>query len=276
MRSDNKKSLLLASVLCAFSVLLATPLVFSEQNNSVIAQGFKGDTNKGAIVAGALVSTKTDSATTVELATIDTSDRIAGVVNEHPVISISSSNKEIQVVLSGLTRVLVSDINGEIHAGDKITASPIAGVGMRATTDAQVVGTAQNDFDIKKAQSRTIKDTGGASHDVLIGDLPLQVSVTYYQAPISTVLPPFLQDLANGIAGRPVSLIRIILCGFLLLFGFIYIGVLIYSSVRSAVTALGRNPMAAHDIRKSLLQMGAIAIAILGATLLAAYLTLTV
>lgn len=276
MTAKNSKKLFLVSLLCACSVLIAAPLAFSQQSSGVIAQGFQGNSAKGTIVAGALVSTTADTSDTVELSTAETSTRLAGVVDEHPFISISTANKEVQVVSNGMTSVLVSDINGSIEVGDKITASPIAGVGMLATVNSQVVGTAQASFNSSKGQVRTVTDKSGASRTVHIGSMPLQVSVAYYQVPSSSFLPPFIQNLANSVAGRPVSLLRIILCGFLMLFGFIYIGILVYASVRSAVVALGRNPLAAHDIRRSLIQMGIISVVILGATLLAAYLILAV
>ncbi|HSW81407.1 MAG TPA: hypothetical protein VLG40_03345 [Candidatus Saccharimonas sp.] len=248
----------------------------SAQGNSAIAQGFQGDNSNGEIVAGALVSVKTDNPQIVQLATTDSADRLIGIVDQDPLVVISANNKQAQVVLSGATNALVTDLNGTINTGDKIAISPIAGVGMKASSDGQIVGTAQANLDLSKSQTQTVTDSKGGQHTVHVGFVSLQIGVAYYQAQSSSFLPSFIQGLANNIAGRQVSLIRIALCGVLLLASFIGIGVLIYGSVRSAMISLGRNPLASTDIRKSLYQVGAIVIGVLGVTLVAGYIILIV
>jgi hypothetical protein len=245
----------------------------SAQSNGSLAQGYTVDTGRGQIVAGALVSLKSDPQS-VELAATDTVDRLVGVVDQKPLVVISGNTRESQVVLSGTTSVLVSDINGEIKAGDKITASPIAGVGMRTTTDARVVGAAQTDFDLSKTQTQPVTDIHGKSHDLHIGYVQLQVGLANYQAPGSNFLPPFVQNIANSVAGKQVSLIRVIFATVLLLFSFVSIAILMSSSIRSAMISLGRNPLAASNIRKSLYQVGGVTLLVLGATLVASYLIL--
>jgi hypothetical protein len=261
---------LLASLLL---LVLVFPAVLHAASNGAIAQGYPADTRMGDIVAGSLVSFKRDSRS-VELATADSADRLAGVADQDPLLVISADNQEAQVVLGGTTSVLVSDINGAIHAGDKITASPIAGVGMRATGESRIVGTVQADFDTSKAETKQVTDTGGKSHTVHIGTVPVQVGLSYYVAPGSSFLPPFLQSFANSIAGKQVSLIRITFCAVLLLFSFISLAILISSTVRSSMISLGRNPLAAPSIRKSLYQVGGVVLVIVAATLAACYFVL--
>lgn len=258
-----------------FSVIaVSVPATLHAESSGTIAQGFPVDTRLGEIVTGSLVSHKSGSQS-VELATVDSADRLAGVADANPLLAITGEGTEIQVVLGGTTSVLVSDINGAIRAGDKITASPIAGIGMKATTDARVAGTAQSNFDTKNSETKSITDTGGNKHTVRVSYLDLQVGLAYFQAPGgSDFLPPFLQNFANNIAGKEVSLVRITFSAILLLFSFISLGILISSTVRSAITSLGRNPLAALNIRKSLYQVGGIAVAALVGTLVACYLIL--
>jgi len=272
----KKGSLAWALLLLAGLFLMGVPAAYAQQSqsSSAIAQGFEADSNNGAIVAGALVSIKQDGSHAVELATIDSVGHLAGVVDQSPLVSISGTAKEVQVVLSGTTSILVSDINGAIKGGDKITASPIAGVGMLATADSQIVGTAQASLKMQKTQE--ITDKKGGKHTIHIGQIPLQVGVAYYQVPGSNFLPPFIQSIANSVAGRPVSLIRVLLCTVLLLLGFISVAMLIYTSVRSAMTSLGRNPLAARAIRKGLYQVGIVSVVVVGGALLASYLILSI
>jgi hypothetical protein len=269
-----KKHLAWATLIVGFLVLGLTQTAAAQQSSSAIAQGFQADTTKGDVVAGTLVSLKSGSSRSVELATMASAGYLVGVVDRSPLVTISDDDQEAQVVLSGTTSVLVSDINGPIRAGDKITVSPVAGVGMLATADSQIVGTAQADF--KSNTTQQVSDKTGEKHTIHIGRVPIQVGVAYYQAPGSNFLPPFIQSVANSVAGRQVSLIRILFCSVLMLLSFISVAVLVYTSVRSAITSLGRNPLAARAIRKGLYQVGFVAIAIVGGTLFAGYLILSV
>lgn len=249
------------------------PVMVQAESNGAIAQGFNADTGKGDIVAGSIVSFKSNSRS-VELATTDSVDRLAGIADQDPLLVISSGAKEAQIVLNGSTTVLVSDINGAIHTGDKITVSPVAGVGMLASSETRIVGAAQADFDTSKAVMKSVADTNGKFHAIHIGSIPIQVGLAYYSPPGGNFLPPFLQSFANSIAGKQVSIVRITFCAALLLFTLISLGILISSTIRSAMLSLGRNPLAAPSIRKSLYQVGGVTVAVLAGALLASYLIL--
>jgi hypothetical protein len=264
---------IIAAVLVAGLPFVVSPLLRA-QSSGAIAQGFTGSNDKGAIVAGALVSHKTNSQA-VELATTETVDQLAGVVDQSPLLSISGNSSEVQVVLGGSTNVLVSDINGPIKSGDRITASPIAGVGMKATSTTRIIGVAQADFNTQKAETQNIADSHGASHTVKIGHVITQISLANYQAPGSNFLPPFIQDIANNIAGRQVSIVRVLICTLIVIISFLSMAVFIFSSARSAMISIGRNPLAAAHIRQSLYQVGGITITAWGGALLACYLILT-
>lgn len=245
----------------------------SGQDNA-ISRGFQ--TTETDIVAGALVSTKADDSSVIELATAASSTRLAGIVSRTALVELSGDQKnETQVILSGSTLALISDINGKIHAGDKITASPIKGVGMLADTDAQIVGTAQSDFKPTDSQTQTIRDKSGKEHTIHVGSVPLQIGISYYVAPTSQFVPPFLQNIANTIAGRPVSFTRILLGCVLLLLAFGSIFVLIYTSVKSGIISLGRNPLAANAIQRGLAGIVIIVLLVATLALLGVYLILT-
>jgi hypothetical protein len=259
-------------LLLCLIVLATVGVVTYAQSSSSIAQSFTAGSDKGDIVAGALVST-TNNKNVVELATLDTANRLVGVVDSSPLVSLSRGSQEVEVVLSGTTNVLVSTINGTIKSGDKVAISPIAGVGMRATANGQIVGTAQGDF--TPIAGRTVTDRDGKDHAVRLGYVRVQVGVTTFQAPGSDFLPPFLQNTADSIAGQSVSAIRVLISSILLALGLVTVITLVYTSARSAMTSLGRNPLAAHAIRRSLYQVGLLSLLVVGGTLLAGYLVLT-
>ncbi len=256
--------------LAIIAAFFALPV--AAQSNQTIAQAYQIEGDSNTFIAGALVYIKQDDTQTVGLATKDTANQLLGVVDTNPLLAISAVGAKVQVVVGGNANALVSDINGAIKSGDSIAPSPIPGVGMLATSNTKILGTAQSDFDITKGETKAIPDNSGTPHDIHIGYVPVQIGVTYYQPVGSSFLPPFIQDVANSIAGRPVALVRVLLGTIIALFGMASIAIFIYSSVRSAMVSLGRNPLAARNIRKSIYQVAGMAAAFLVATLLISYL----
>lgn len=260
----------------AVMVALLNYLPVSAQNNSAIAQQYQ--TEQTGITAASLVSIKEGSSNTVELATADKANRLAGIVSNKPLIELSDGTNGIQVVTSGLTMALVGDVNGAVSAGDKITASPIEGVGMKATTDSVVVGTAQKNLKDVELDSRTITAKDGTKQVVHIGLLPVQVSVAFFSQNSSKetpFVPAFLQSMANGIAGHSVSETRVLIAGIILLLVIVAVAALLYASVRSSIISIGRNPLSAHAVRKSLVEVALGVLAVLLFATIIVYVVLT-
>lgn len=257
-----------------FALFAVAPV--QAQDNSAIAQGFQGQGDN--FVAGTLASLKSQTNNTVELANIDNAEKLVGVVADNPLIGLGSENDEVQIVTSGVTVALVSDINGPVVAGDKITASPIDGVGMKTERSATIVGTAQANLAGVKLSQRKVTDVSGEEHTINIGSMPVQVGVAYYAAPSerSTLLPPFLQDLANTLAGREIAAVRVVLATVIMFLSLISVVVLLYSSVQSSIISIGRNPLSEGAVRKGLLQVGFTIIGILLLTVIAIYLILRI
>lgn len=268
--------------LAVFSALLLligllTAMPGHAQNTAAISQGFQ--TNESNLTTGALVSLERGDKGKVELSNTDRVEQLVGLIGDKPLVSLSSNTTEVQVVISGIAPALVSNINGDINTGDKVTASPINGLGMKATNSAQVIGTAQEDFKNVKTREITITDRDGKQQIVRAGTLPIQVNVTYYAVPEKenqTFLPSFLQQIANSVAGREVSVTRVLVALLVLLAGFVCAGVLLYSSVQSSIISIGRNPLSEGAVHKSLLQVGATSLGILLVMVIAIYLVLTI
>lgn len=270
MRFLSKKSLGFISVF--FAVFFASVSISHAQGSS-IAQNYS--TTSKDVVATAIVSTDSKNPAFVVLANTSNVTRMAGVVSAKSLIDLSSGASGVQVVKSGITFALVSDINGTVKAGDRITASPINGVGMRTTEQGYIVGIAQKDLSSTQFETRTVKDKTGKSQQVMVGPMPLQVGVTYYTAvKTNSVVPSVLTELANKLAGKNVSTARVLISVLIMLLIFISVTVLFYASVRSSIISIGRNPLAEGAVRKGLLQVGLIVLIILILGCVAIYFTL--
>ena len=256
-------------------LMLVIPTAALAQGNSAIAQEFQ--TKDRGVTTASLVSVVQGTSNAVELANRDRVDRLVGVVSSQAVIQLSEGGSGVQVVTSGLTMAFVSDLNGDVRAGDKVTVSAIEGVGMRADVPATIVGAAQANLKDSQLETRTLKDSAGKDVTVHIGLVPVQVSVSYYNPEAGkkpSIVPSFLQNIANSVSGKDVSPVRVLVAALILLLLFVSVTVLLYSSVRSSIISIGRNPLSEGAVRKSLLQVGATVLALLVFAVTAMYLVL--
>jgi low affinity Fe/Cu permease len=194
----------IAGLILAVAIVVSGLLVstYSPKVVHAITTLSQGYLTSDSVVLGSIVSLVKNSSDQVSAANNANVDSILGVVigDGNSLLSLSTDKtpKQIQVATSGVVQVLVSDINGTINQGDSITASPISGVGMKATDSIKVVGIAQGDLNNGHASKQTYKDKGGQEHSVVLGQIPILVNVSYfYKQPDKTIIPPALQNIAG-------------------------------------------------------------------------------
>jgi hypothetical protein len=273
------------SCLLAILTLASTTTPASAQTAaSAISQAFQ--TDQKDITVGSLVSLNKAKSNKVTLASTDNLDDLVGVVASTSLVEIGQATSaqdagttEVQVVTNGVTDALVSDINGAVKIGDKITPSPIRGVGMKLTSNAQIVGVTQGNFaDVTETTTQEVTSKDGTKSSVKIGRVPVRVSIGFYSGnptnESSKPSTPLIQRLANAIAGRETSTIRIAISFVLLLMGFAVMIILLRTAVASSLTSIGRNPLSADAIHKNFNGVALIALGILLVALAAAYLAL--
>jgi hypothetical protein len=241
---------------------------------SFISQSYSSSTD---LALSSLVSLKSDSSDEVIPATHENADSLLGVVvsaNTSSLSLINNLSNQVQIATSGTLRVLVSDINGTISRGDFITASPITGVGMRATNNARIVGVAQGP--IEGATTETIKSSDNTEQTVTIGEVPVLVNVSsYFKQPDKTLIPSTIQNIANAVAGRNVNTLPIIISAGIFVVSLIVAVIIIYSMIRNAIISVGRNPLSQSAVYRNVIQMSGLVILILAASFIAIYLVLT-
>lgn len=239
----------------------------------------EGYTSDSKLPLAAIVSLKKGSTRDVELTTSGTVDNMLGAViaPENSLLSLTNgSSTETQVATSGEVQVLVSDINGTVSRGDHITASPIAGVGMKTTTNARVLGIAQGDTVEADTQKQTYKDKGGTEHTVKITTVAVQINISYYfKEPDKTLVPSALQNVANSLAGKEVSTMPILISTAIFTVMIVVVVAIVYSLIRSSIISVGRNPMSQSAVYRGVIQISALVLAILGVGVVAIYLVLT-
>lgn len=256
--------------------ILAAAMTLGVQVSAVtpITQGYIAAEK---VAMGSIVSLQKNSSDSIVASNSSNVDNILGIVvnDDLSLITLSNGNEnQVQVATSGTVPVLVSDINGKIERGDHITASPINGVGMKATGNVRVVGIAQGDP--ANPAKHTFKAQNGQEKTVMLGEVPVLVNVAYYfKEPEKTIIPTALQNVANALAGKTVSTTPILISAAIFIVTLIVVTSIIYSMIRSSIISVGRNPMSQSAIYRGLIQLSALVLAILGVAFASIYLVLT-
>jgi hypothetical protein len=253
----------------SFLLILLTPVASSAAG--AISQGFQ--TDETTLTPGTLLSFGPKQGF-VEAATTNNAVNLAGIASTESLVELSAKGKNVQVVVNGLTQALVSNANGAIEAGDKITASPFAGIGMKATDPTEIVGIAQASLSSEKTIQESVTEKNGEKEMISVGAIPLEVNVAYFssnQNGSSIFVPPFLQSIADAVSGSEVSPLRVLASALTLILGFATVVIILYISIRASITAIGRNPLANTAVRKGLVDVLVMAAGILVVTLVTMY-----
>lgn len=241
-----------------------------------ISQGYTADAE---LPLGSIVSLKNNTADQVSAANTNTVDSILGVVvndESAPLTLSNGQDNQVQVATSGIAPVLVSDINGEIVQGDHITASPIKGVGMKATANAKVVGIAQGAPRDSGNKEQTYTNEKGEKQTLKLGEVAVLVNVAYYfSTPEKTLIPSALQNVANSFAGKKVEPLPIIASAIIFIITLVVVSSIIYSMIRSSIISVGRNPMAQSAVYRDVIQLSLLVLGILTVAVIAIYIILT-
>lgn len=243
------------SVLALLSAVSANFPLFAQ----ALSQGYGADSS---LQRGMMVQPKANDPTKVEPVKQASADKLFGVVvdpNDAPV-TLSADGQKVFVATAGSYDVLVSNITGNIKAGDYIATSPIDGIGQKAgTTDPFIIGRALADFDDNslKIGSTQVKNSAGQTREVSIGRVKTDIVVAgnpLMKAEEPSV-PELLRKASEAIAGKQVNAARIYMALFVFIVSTIIALILMYGGVRSAIISIGRNPLGKKAIIRGMLQV---------------------
>ncbi len=274
-RLQTGSIILVLSAVCASLAIFFAPYAGAVPGS--IAQEYQ--TGSTDVSQGALLSLVSKGGASVTLANTGNSAMLLGVAANRPLVELSGGSEDgVQVVVGGSTGVLVTDLNGKITVGDKIAPSPIDGIGMKAINSSEVIGTAQADLSSIKTVTKYFAGSNGKKVAAKVGLLPVAVNVAYYTpstgGSLSAYVPLFLQNVANTLAGRTVSPLRVLIGTGALLLAFATVIIMLYTAIRNGVISLGRNPLASDVLRSGMIDilLTAVGILLVGGIVVAAVL----
>lgn len=242
-----------------------------------VTRGYGSD---DVLQRGMIVGLQKTNSGKVQPVDLNESSDILGVVvnqNDSP-ITVSDDLNRIFVASSGKYDVLVSDQNGDIPNNSYITLSSLAGIGMKANDQqSTIVGRALETFDTKTESLATVslKEEGGKNKQVKIARIKVDISIG--KNPLArgnSNTPAFLSQAGQSFAGKPVSAVRLYLGALVFLVGLLAAFAILYSGIRSSITAIGRNPLGRRSIYKSLFGVSVTALFVFIVSIIAVYLLL--
>lgn len=279
LKAVRHSQVTLTKVLLIVSVML----LLTQLTGTVLAQGFaKGyATNDTALRPGMAVSLSADGTAEkplVERSTTELIDKVIGVATtpEENLVNIGAAGQTVYLQASGVVAAFVSDINGTVNKGDGVTVSPLKGILMRADSSSPHIGTAMEDFPAAMAEQQTVETSTG----------PKEVKVARFNISLDSALAGRQQELAEeetalqrlgrSITGKEVGELQVIIALIIFLVVMVAEGSIIYGAVTSAITSLGRNPLAKNIIVKELLRVLGLTIIVLLVGLGAIYAVLNI
>jgi hypothetical protein len=200
----------------------------------------------------------------VERATTDNIDKIIGVATtpDDSVVTIASGKEQVYIETTGDVDAYVSDISGEIKKGDLLTISPLRGIMAKAQVDSRLImGIALEDFSSKQTESYVI-NSGDGQKTTQIAKLRINLDRKSANNNVPEA-DSSLRRLGRSITGKDVGEIRVVIALVIFFIVLVAEGGILYGAVTSAITALGRNPLARNIIKRELLRVVIIAIFVL-------------
>ena len=245
---------------------------------SAIASISQSYTTTEKLSLGSIVSVKENASDYVVATSTDNSDNMLGVVisDGNSILTyVNGQESQVQVSTSGMASVLVSDVSGAIEQGDAITASPIKGVGMKATGNSKVIGIAQGE-PINSTAKQSYTNDYGTKQEITLGQVDVLVNVAYYYKQAEkTIIPAAIQNVANALAGKQVSAMPILISAAIFILMMIVVATIIYSLIKNSIISVGRNPMAQSAVWRDMIQLSLLILAILTVGFISIYLILT-
>ena len=191
-------------------------------------------------------------------------------------LTLTNNNSTVVVATSGEVYAFVTDINGVVKKGDNLSVSPIKGLLMKSeVNEVSVVGSALEDAAGKISTKQNIDVSGGKKQEISVTSLQIEVN-PHNLAGGDAKNQSFLRILGQNVAGKQVSDGQAVIALVVFLLLLVVEGSLIYGSVHSSITALGRNPMARDAVYRQLAQVLLAVLAVLAFGVAIIYLVLQI
>ena len=244
---------LLVGLFSALLLLSLSPVGASSAN---ISKSYKSNDQ---IQNGSLVSLDNQQTDYVVQSNTKNGTKLLGVAvaANDSLLAVNPTDGSVQVATSGTATALVSDLNGPVKVGDQIGVSPFDGIGMKIVGTGRILGLAQTELNENTTgtQKQTVKDSSGKDTTIYVGLVRVTLGAGSTTASgnnnDSQQLNPF-QKIAKNLVGHTVSTWRVVLSLIIIVVALISLITLTYAAIFGSIISVGRNPLGAHNVFKTL------------------------
>lgn len=249
---------------------------FSVSTLAAITRGYNTDDDD--LRPGMVASLSADSTPQnpkVERASRDEEGRVIGVITtpDDSLVTIGTAEQGIYVEVDGEVDAYVVDLDGDVQQGDLLALSPLRGILTKAAATSRIIAIAVEDFNAEEAELYPVED-GGRTKDVRVQQIKVNLDPKAI-ASLSGETESPLARLGRAIIGKDVGEIRVLIAMIIFFIVLVAEGTIIYGAISSAISSMGRNPLAGNIIRQELIRVLVIALAVLGLGLAAVYAVLS-
>jgi hypothetical protein len=213
--------------------------------SAVLADEF---TPAQSVPTAGMLTSLSSSNQLVAPATTATASSLIGVAATNT-SDFSAQPGQVNIATGGVTKTFVSTLNGPIKVGDPITTSALEGVGAKLTDGSGwIVGLAQ--ASLSSSTPGAIQTTvGSPARTVYVATIPVAVKVSYLSVNVqintsaNTDAPQVLQQVANVLVHKHVSITAVVLSFSVFLIGILVAFSITLITIRTTFSGLSRQPL---------------------------------
>lgn len=221
------------------------------------------DLKPGMVVRLSTASTAAEQK--VERATLEDADRIIGVTvsPDESEVTIASAGQKVFVESDGEADAYVSDLDGVVKEGDFLTLSPLKGILTKGHSGSRfIVGIALENLSDKTKESHIV-ETDDSPRAVEVAKIRVSLGRQGSSGQGAVKADSSLERLGRSIVGKEVSEIRMAVSLIIFFIVMVTEGAILYGAISTAITSLGRNPLAKEIISRELVRIILIAVSVL-------------
>lgn len=261
-RSKHTGRLKNLAMIFAGSAMLVV-LGFGHSASAAVSQGFvTNDKDLRQYMAVSLSGDNYQGHPLVQSSSINEIGGALGVVVGlgDSLLTVAPVSSQVYVVSNGPTKAYVSDINGIPTKGDTLALSPLRGILMKANKNGSGgFGKLLKNFNMAGSQIIQAKDTNGQPINTHVAISDVEVAINPELSSNADQSTSWLSNLGANITGHQISGMRVLAALGIFFTLMVIEGEIIYSTVSTSITAMGRNPLARKSISRQSMHSAGVA-----------------
>ncbi|HLC91695.1 MAG TPA: hypothetical protein VJC09_01455 [Candidatus Saccharimonadales bacterium] len=235
------------------------------------------------VTLGTIVSTDSPGSKNLTIASLDNEALVVGVVvnTKDTLVDLQPNGSNLSVATTGLVSLLVTNLFGDIKAGDNLVISPLSGVAAKDTADSNAkkyIAIANESFSSNSANAHNVSvdNVDGSNKEAVAGIIKAKMNLSNRPPNPNSENQNFIVAFLSKLVGKEINKTKLIASTVVVITTLMISGLLLQGSIRGSFVALGRNPLSKPIILSNLFRVIAISILILEVGIVVGYVILAI